>query len=56
MNNYILSMEDDDYNMRNAYKSMLKSYISNNKDLENNIILFKKLFSDYMYKYIFSKF
>ena len=35
---------------------MLKSYISNNKDLENNIILFKKLFSDYMYNYIFSKF
>lgn len=56
INNYILSMEDDDYNMRNAYKSMLKSYISNNNDLKNNIILFKKLFSDYMHKYIFSKF
>jgi hypothetical protein len=56
INNYILSIEDDDYNMRNAYKSMLKSYISNNNDLQNNIEIFKKLFNDYMYKYIFSKF
>jgi hypothetical protein len=48
-------MEDEDYNLRNSYKIMIKSYICNN-NLEDNIKLFKKSFNDYMYKYIFSKF
>ena len=34
---------------------MLKSYISNNEELHNNIKIFKNIFSNYMYKYIFSK-
>jgi hypothetical protein len=55
INNYFLSMEDEDYNLRNSYKIMIKSYIGNN-NLEDNIKLFKKSFNDYMYKYIFSKF
>ena len=55
INNYFLSMEDEDYNLRNSYKIMIKSYIGNN-NLEDNINLFKKSFYDYMYKYIFSKF
>ena len=55
INNYFLSMEDVDYNLRNSYKIMIKSYIGNN-NLEDNIKLFKKSLNDYMYKYIFSKF
>lgn len=55
INNYILSMNDLDYNLRDAYKRMLKSYISDNDDFTNNIIIFKKLFTKYMNIYIFSK-
>ena len=55
INNYNLSMNDLDYNLRNSYKTMLKSYISNDIELNNNIKLFKNLFSNYMNKYIFSK-
>lgn len=55
VNNYILSMHDLDYDLRTSYKTMLKSYISSNSDLEDNIKIFKKIFSEYMHKYIFSK-
>ena len=55
INNYNLSMNDLDYNLKNLYKTMLKSYISNDIELKNNILFFKKTFSDYMNKYIFSK-
>jgi len=55
INNYNLSMNDLDYNLRNSYKTMLKSYIINDIELNNNIKLFKNLLSNYMYKYIFSK-
>ena len=56
INNYILSMNDLDYNLRNAYRTMLKSYISDNDQLTNNIMIFKNLFTEYMNYYIFSKF
>ena len=46
INNYNLSMDDLDYNLRNSYKTMLKSYISNDIELNNNIKLFKNLFSN----------
>ena len=49
-------MNDLDYNLRNAYKTMLKSYISDNDQLTNNIMIFKNLFTEYMNYYIFSKF
>ena len=55
INNYILSMEDEDYDLRGAYKKMIKSYISYNDQLEDDIKEFKKLFSNYMNQYIFSK-
>jgi len=56
LENYLSSSRDEDYDMRSAYKTMIKSYISKNDDLENDIKIFKKLFSDYMHSYIFSKF
>jgi hypothetical protein len=55
INNYILSTEDEDYDLRCAYKKMIKSYISYNDQLEDDIKEFKKLFSNYMNQYIFSK-
>jgi len=55
INNYILSIEDESYDLKTSYKIMLKSYISNNDELHNNIKIFKNIFSNYMYKYIFSK-
>jgi hypothetical protein len=55
INNYILSTEDEDYDLRSAYKKMIKSYISYNNQLEDDIKEFKKLFSNYMNQYIFSK-
>jgi len=55
INNYNLSINNLDYNLRNSYKTMLKSYISNDIELNNNIKLFKNLFSNYMNRYIFSK-
>ena len=55
VNNYLLSMNDIDYNLRTSYKTMIKSYISNNENLDNNIKIFKNLFDEYMNKYIFSK-
>jgi hypothetical protein len=33
---------------------MIKSYISNNVELENDIKNFKKLFNEYMNKYVFN--
>ena len=55
VNDYLLSMHDIDYNLRTSYKTMIKSYISNNENLDNNIKIFKNLYSEYMTKYIFSK-
>jgi hypothetical protein len=56
INNYTLLSTNGDYDLRNSYKTMIKSYISNNKDLENHIILFKDSLTSYMNQYIFSKF
>ena len=55
INNYILSIEDQYYDLRSAYKKMIKSYISYNNQLDDDIKEFKKLFSNYMNQYIFSK-
>jgi len=56
INNYTLLSTNGDYDLRNSYKTMIKYYISNNKDLENHIILFKDSLTSYMNQYIFSKF
>jgi len=56
ISNYKLLNCDGDYELRTSYKTMIKSYISKNDELENDIKIFKKLFSDYMHSYIFSKF
>ena len=55
INNYTLLSTNGDYDLRTSYKTMIKSYISNNENLENNIKIFKNLFTKYMNKYIFSK-
>jgi hypothetical protein len=55
VNDYLLSINDIDYNLRTSYKKMIKSYISNNENLYNNIKIFKNLFGEYMTKYILSK-
>lgn len=56
ISNYKLLNCDGDFELRTSYKTMIKSYISKNNELENDIKIFKKLFSDYMHSYIFSEF
>ena len=55
-NSYSIEIiEDQYYDLRSTYKKMIKSYISYNNQLDDDIIEFKKLFSYYMNQYIFSK-
>jgi len=55
INNYTLLSTNGDYDLRTSYKTMIKSYISNNENLDNNIRIFKNLFTEYINKYIFNK-
>ena len=55
VNNCFIPRHNLDYELKVSLKKILKSYIFSHSKLENNIKKFKKLFTIYMHKNVFSK-